>query len=55
MGACLLQQAYGVGLDESIVRVQKAFDTRGDVENKSPETPEQYALVKQFAAKRGGK
>lgn len=55
VGACLLQSAYGLGVEESLLRVQRAFDTRGDIENKSPETAAQLEFVRQFAAKRQSK
>ena len=30
LGACLLGDLYGIGADDALLRVQKAFDTRGD-------------------------
>ena len=30
LGACLLGDLYGIGAEDALLRVQKAFDTRGD-------------------------
>ncbi|GAX75232.1 hypothetical protein CEUSTIGMA_g2677.t1 [Chlamydomonas eustigma] len=49
VGACMLQRMYGVSVDESLERVQRAFSTRGDVQYKSPETDEQFEFVRNYA------
>jgi protein-tyrosine phosphatase len=48
VGACLLASMYGIGADEALVRVQRAFDTRKDDQRRSPETDEQHAFVRSF-------
>jgi alanine transaminase len=30
LGACLMGDLYGINAEEALLRVQKAFDTRGD-------------------------
>lgn len=52
LGACLLSAAWGVGADEALERVQRAFDTRRDGGRKSPETDEQYEFVREYIASR---
>jgi len=49
VGACMLQKVYGLSVEESLERVQRAFSTRGDVQYKSPETDEQFEFVRKFA------
>ncbi|KAJ9529462.1 hypothetical protein QJQ45_013819 [Haematococcus lacustris] len=49
VGACLLCAAYGISADEALLRVQRAFDTRQDNKELSPETAEQREFVKTFA------
>lgn len=53
VGAALLAKAYGVGADEALERVQRAFDTRLDDKDRSPETDEQHALVRAYVARLG--
>jgi alanine transaminase len=53
VGACLLVAAYGLGADEALQRVQRAFDTRRDNERRSPETDAQHAWARAFAAELG--
>lgn len=48
VGACLLARLYGVGAEEALARVDRAFSTRGDVQYRSPETPEQQQFVREF-------
>lgn len=48
VGACLLASMYGIGADEALARVQRAFDTRKDNQRRSPETDEQHAFVRGF-------
>ncbi len=50
MAACLLAKVYGVGAEEALERVQRAFDTRRDDNRRSTETPEQYAFVRRYIA-----
>lgn len=51
VGAALLAKAYGLTADEALERVQRAFDTRLDNKERSPETDEQRALVREFVAR----
>lgn len=48
VGACILGKLYGVGGEEALERVQRAFDTRNDGGRKSPETEEQRNLVMKY-------
>lgn len=49
VAACLLARLYGLTEDEALARVQRAYSTRLDPERtKSPETPEQFAMVKEY-------
>ena len=48
VGAALLALLYGMSADEALERVQRAFDTRGDDNRRSPETEEQRAYVRRF-------
>ncbi len=50
VAACLLAKVYGMGAEEALERVQRAFDTRRDDNRRSPETPEQYAFVRRYIA-----
>ena len=50
VGACLLAGMYGVGASEALERVDRAFSTRQDGANRSPETPEQQQFVRDFIA-----
>ena len=50
VGACLLQAAYGVSVEESLARVQRSYGTRGDAQ-RSPDTDAQLEFVKQFPKK----
>jgi len=48
VAACLLGSMYGLSADEALQRVQRAFSTRNDNKERSPETDEQHALVKAY-------
>ena len=39
LGACLLGDLYGIDAEEALLRVQKAFDTRGDAGQLHPPVP----------------
>lgn len=39
-----------LGADEALARVQRAFDTRMDTKERSPETDEQHKFVREFIA-----
>jgi protein-tyrosine phosphatase len=53
--ASLLARLYGVGEEEALQRVQRAYATRRDPERyKSPETDEQYAMVREYIKKLQG-
>jgi alanine transaminase len=43
---------YGLSAEESLDRIQKAFDTRNDGNRLSPESPEQVEFVTGFIEKR---
>ncbi len=51
VGACLLAKLYGVGAEEALQRIDRAFSTRKDGANRSPETPEQQQFVREFIGK----
>lgn len=50
VGACLLGQAWGLSADEALERVQRAFATRQDTKERSPETDQQREFVRQYIA-----
>lgn len=50
VGACLLAKLYGMGAEEALCRVNRAFSTRKDGTNRSPETNEQQEYVTKFIA-----
>ncbi|CAL5229819.1 g13221 [Coccomyxa viridis] len=55
LGACLLGDLYGIDAEEALLRVQKAFSTRGDAGASgygSPETLQQINFVKQYLSRR---
>ncbi|RMZ53697.1 hypothetical protein APUTEX25_003231 [Auxenochlorella protothecoides] len=53
VGAAFLRRAYGLGADEALDRVQRAFSTRRDNIARSPETDEQQAFIRALAACQG--
>ena len=46
VGAALLMAAYGVEADEALLRVQRAFYTRGNNQKRCPETDEQFRFIR---------
>ena len=52
-GACLLVRAYGVSAGDALERVQRAFSTRGDHKERSPETEDQSEWVRAYAERVG--
>lgn len=53
VGAAFLRRAYGLGADEALDRIQRAFSTRRDNIARSPETDEQQAFIRALAACQG--
>jgi protein-tyrosine phosphatase len=51
VGACLLAKLYGIDADEALARIDRAFSTRQDGANRSPETAEQQQYVRDFIAR----
>ena len=49
MAACSLVQLYRVSPEEALFRIQAAFDTRGDLGARSPETTQQVQFVREYA------
>ncbi|BDA45071.1 probable cyclin-dependent kinase inhibitor 3 at C-terminar half [Coccomyxa sp. Obi] len=48
VGACLLAQLYGLDAEQALARVQRAYNTRGELGYGSPETLQQVNFVKAF-------
>ncbi|CAL5229820.1 g13222 [Coccomyxa viridis] len=50
LGACLLGDLYRIDAEEALMRIQKAFNTRGGG-GESPETEEQIEFVKRYLSR----
>ncbi|EIE21090.1 phosphatases II, partial [Coccomyxa subellipsoidea C-169] len=48
VAACLLASLYGVDAEQALARVQRAYDTRGELGYASPETLQQVNFVKSY-------
>jgi alanine transaminase len=53
IASCFLAKCYGLGAEETLGRIQRAFDTRKDGGRRSPETEEQQQFVRKFIKELG--